>query len=161
MNKSNNPPFNVNLLHEGNYYRLYITHPYLKGRFKKRIGNGKPEDLQKILFHLKYDLENHFETCELSREAVDEFLNNFISLQVKYSASMFMYFEEFIQAKRDSTNNKTKSRLAKSTLTAYYKSKEYFEAYLLKKKISAHPAMISKKVLDDFYYYALATITTK
>jgi len=48
MNKSNIPPFNVNLLHEGNYHRLYITHPFLKGRFKKRIGNGKPETLEKI-----------------------------------------------------------------------------------------------------------------
>ena len=64
-----------------------------------------------------------------------------------------MYFNEFIQRKAETTNNKTQKRLAKSTLTAYYKSKEYFETYLTKKKISAHPAMINKKVLDDFYYY--------
>lgn len=153
MKKFNISPFNVNLLHEGNYYRLYIIHPFLKGRFKKRIGNGKPEDLEKIQFHLKYELENHFETNEITREAVDAFLNNFISLQVKHTASIFMYFEEFIQSKSDTTNKKTKKRLAKSTLTAYYKSKEYFEAYLATKKVSAHPTMINKKVLDDFYYF--------
>ena len=153
MEKSNIPPFNVNLLEEGNYHRLYITHPFLKGRFKKRIGNGKPEDLEKIRFHLKYDLENHFETSEITRETVDSFVDNFISMQVKYTGSIFNYFEEFILEKQESTNKKTKKKLAKSTLTAYYKSKEYFETYLTKKKISEHPAMINKKVLDDFYYY--------
>ena len=91
MKKSNIPPFNVNLLHEGNYYRLYITHLFYKGRVKKRIGNGKPEDLEKIRFHLKYELENHFETSEITREAVDEFLNNSISLQVKYTDSIIYY----------------------------------------------------------------------
>jgi site-specific recombinase XerD len=64
-----------------------------------------------------------------------------------------LYFEEFIQDKQESSNNKTHNKLAKSTLTAYYKSKEYFENYLSRKKISAHPAMITKKVLDNFYYY--------
>jgi hypothetical protein len=150
MKKSSIPPFKVNLLQEGNYHRLYITHPYLKGRFKKRIGNGKPEYLEKIMFHLKYELEKHFETSEITREAVNEFINDFISLQVKCTASIFMYFEEFIQDKQESTNNKTHNKLAKSTLTAYYKSKEYFENYLSRKKMSAHPAMITKKVLENF-----------
>jgi hypothetical protein len=59
MRKSNIHPFNVSLLQEGNYQRLYITHPFLKGRFKKRIGNGRHEDLEKIRFHLKYDHESH------------------------------------------------------------------------------------------------------
>jgi len=153
MEKSNIPPFNVTLLEEGNYHRLYITHPFLKGRFKKRIGSRNPEDLEKIRFHLKYDLENHFETSEITREAVDNFIDNFISMQVKYTGSIFNYFEEFIQEKQGNTNKKTKKKLAKSTITAYHKSKEYFENYLVKKKISAHPAMINKKVLDDFYYY--------
>ena len=153
MKTSNLPPFNVNLLQEGNYHRLYITHPFLKGRFKKRIGNGKPENLEKIQFHLKYELEKHFATSEMTREAVNDFIDSFISLQVKYTASIFMYFEEFIQDKQESTNKKTHNKLAKSTLTAYYKSKDYFENYLSKKKISAHPALITKKVLDNFYHH--------
>ena len=92
MKTSNLPPFNVGLLQEGNYHRLYITHPFLKGRFKKRIGNGKPENLEKIRFHLKYELEKHFETSEITREAVNDFINSFISLQVKYTASIFYVF---------------------------------------------------------------------
>ena len=67
MKESSIPPFSVNLHLEGKYYRLYITHPYLKGRFKKRIGNRKPEDLEKTKFHLKYELEKHFEISEITR----------------------------------------------------------------------------------------------
>jgi integrase len=153
MKKTAIPPFNVTLLLEGKYHRMYITHPYLKGRFKKRIGDGKPEDLEKIIFHLKYELENHFETAAITRIAVDEFINNFISLQVKYTASIFLFFDEFIENKQNSINNKTKNKLSKPTITAYLKAREYFETYLISKKLSSHPAMISKEVLDNFYLF--------
>lgn len=161
MIKANNPPFNVTLLLEGDYYRLSINHQFFKKRIRKRVGNVSPEDLEKIKFHLKYELENHFETNKITREAVEQFTDDFISLKIKCNASILRYFDEFINYKSQTTNRKTRQRLAKATITAYRKSEEYFEKFLVVKKILPHPAMINKMVLDDYYFFIPGAVNYK
>ena len=39
MDKKNNKPFEVNLLKEKEYFRLYVTHNSFKGRIRKRLGD--------------------------------------------------------------------------------------------------------------------------
>jgi integrase len=146
--------FHVNILKEGDYFRLYITCPTsFKGRIKKRVGNDNPDELEQITFHLKYELENYFSTNDISKEKVAAFVDNFVSLKVKFNASIFDYFPEFIESKKKTINRNTKNRLVKPTLTSYESAKKFFEGYLKKKRIAPHPAMINKEILDNFYYY--------
>jgi len=50
-------------------------------------------------------------------------------------------------------NKKTKKQLSKSTLSGYRTSLKYFEEYIIKKRIPAHPSQITESVLNDFYTY--------
>ncbi|MBN1414847.1 MAG: tyrosine-type recombinase/integrase [Bacteroidales bacterium] len=145
--------FQVKILHEGNYYRLYVTHPSFKGRVKKRIGNDSQGNVENIGFHLRHELENHFTENDITFEAITSFVENYISLRVKFNASIFTYFDDFIGHKMKVVNKWTKNRLVKPTLTSYATAKRLFEEYLTKKRINPYPALINREVLDNFYYY--------
>ena len=153
MDKGIIRPFQIKIVHEGDYNRLYITHPNFKGRIKKHIGKNSSEDADKILYHLKYELESHFAKSDLTMDAVTNFIDNYVALRVKFNASIFDYFDDFIESKKKTFNKRTKGKLVKSTVTSYISAKNYFEKFLIKKRIAPHPSSINRQVLDDFYVY--------
>lgn len=146
-------PFSIKVICEGGYNRLYVTHPTCKGRIKKRVGVQDHELLESIVFHLKYDLENHFADCQITLEEVSAFIDNYISLRVKFNANIFKYFDEFVESKKKVVNKRTKNRLVKATITSYESAKKYFIEYLEKSHLAPHPNLINQEVLDNFYYY--------
>ena len=82
MKKFTQKPFQVTLIEEGIYNRLYIKHPTFKGRIRIHLGVRPKDELENIQFHLKYDLENHFTENEISKEGVQEFVNQYVAMQV-------------------------------------------------------------------------------
>jgi len=146
-------PFKVNLVQEGDYNRLYIKHSSFKNRIRKHIGIRSEEEKENILFFLRYDLENHFANNEITREAVEEFIDQYINMQVRKKTSILSYFDEFIAYKKNSSNKKTRNKLVKTTITSYLTAGEYFRRYLEKKKLTGHPSEINKTVLDNFYHF--------
>jgi site-specific recombinase XerD len=153
MEKKNNTPFEVKLLNEKNYHRLYITHASFKGRIRKRLGDRKLEDLQSIAFNLKFELGKHFLQGEITKEEVESYIDSYVSLNVKCTASIFDYQEDFLSFKRDKINKKLRKQLSKSTVSSYITALKYFEKYLVKEKISSHPSQITEAVMDKFYTF--------
>lgn len=151
MEKKNNTPFEVKLLNEKNYHRLYITHANFKGRIRKRLGDRTFEDLQNIAFNLKFELGKHFLNGEISKEEVESFIDSYVSMNVKCTASIFDYKEDFLSFKRDKINKKIKKRISKSTVSSYMTALKYFEKYLVREKLSSHPSQITEAVMDKFY----------
>jgi hypothetical protein len=74
-------------------------------------------------------------------------------MQVKHKASVFTFFDDFIAYKQNSSNNKTRNKLVKNTITSYRTAGDYFKKYLENKKLTGHPSEINKTVLDDFYHF--------
>lgn len=148
-----NKPFDVKLIKENQYYRLYVTHPKFKGRIRKRMGDRDFQDLETIAFTIKYDLGKHFTNADITKSEVESFIDNYIAMNVKCTASIFDYNDEFLEYKKEKVNNKTKTRLTKSTLSGYRTALKYFEEFLMKKRISPHPTLITETVLNNFYTY--------
>src|SRR5664280_1577737 len=145
MDKNNNKPFEVYLLKEKEYFRLYVTHTSFKGRIRKRLGDKSYEELENISFNLKYELNKHFLHKEINRDVVESFIDDFVSMNVKCNASIFDYKADFLSFKRDTTNKKTKKKLSRSTISGYMTALKYFESYMVKEKISSHPSQITEK----------------
>lgn len=82
---------------------------------------------------------------------VEAFIDNFVAMNVKGTASIFDYKEDFLRKLSEKFNKKTKKHLSKSTLSAYRTSLKYFEEFIRKRKIPAHPSQITESVLNDFY----------
>ena len=146
-------PFGIAITLEGGYYRLNITHPGYKGRIRKRIGNGNQEKHETLLSHLKVELEKHFSDTEISKAAVDSFVNYYVDMYYKKNASVFDYFPEFIKSKQETYNEKTKKFLTKASLLTYERTTTYFQKYLATKRINPYPANINKDVLDGYFHY--------
>lgn len=153
MDKKTNKPFEVNLLKEKEYFRLYVTHTRFKGRIRKRLGDKPFEELEAIAFNIKYDLGRHFMNNEITKEEVEAYIDNYVSMNVKLNASIFDYKEDFLEYKKDKTNKKIKKKLCKSTLSGYRTALKYFEEYLSKRKISPHPSQMSETVLNNYYNF--------
>jgi len=153
MTTPQNKPFNVKLQQEGNYFRFYITHPNFKGRIRKRLGDRQFENLEDISFNIRYELGKHFQTQDINKNDVENFIDNYISMNVNCTASIFEYKNDFLNYKKERINKKTKSGITNSTLSGYRTAFKYFEAYLIKNRISSHPSQISSAVLDNFYKY--------
>ena len=151
MDKKNNKPFEVNLLKEKEYFRLYVTHNSFKGRIRKRLGDRPLEELQNTAFNLKFELGKHFLYGEIIKEEVESYIDSYVSMNVKCNASIFDYKDDFLENKSEKFNKKTKSSLSKSTLSGYRTALKYFEEYLTKKKISQHPSQINETVLNNYY----------
>lgn len=153
MGQLTNKPFEVKLIKENQYYRIYVTHPNFKGRIRKRLGDRSYEDLENIKFTIKYELGKHFSNTEINKPDVESFIDNYVGMNVKCTASIFDYKEEFLESKKGKVNNKTKKRLTKSTLSGYRTALKYFEDYLNKKRITPHPSQLTESVLNSFYTY--------
>ena len=153
MDKKNNKPFEVNLLKEKEYFRLYVTHISFKGRIRKRLGDKPFEELESIAFNIKYDLGRHFMNTEITKEEVEAYMDNYISMNIKCNASIFDYKEDFLENKSEWFNKKTKRSLSKSTLSGYRTALKYFEEYLTRKRISPHPSQITEIVMNNYYEY--------
>jgi len=148
-----NKPFQVKLQKENEQFRLHVTHPKFKGRIRKRLGDRDVQDLESIAFNLKYDLGKQFNGSEINKSEVETFIDNFVSMNVRCTASIFDYKEDFLKKLSEKLNKKTKKQLSKSTLSGYRTSLKYFEEYIIKKRIPAHPSQITESVLNDFYTY--------
>ena len=146
-------PFDIALTLEGGYYRLNVTHPEYKGRIRKRIGKGSQEKHQTLLSHLKVELEKYFTGIEISKETVDSFVNYYVDMYYKRTASIFDFFLEFLKSKQDTYNEKTERFLTKASLLTYERTDTYFQKYLASKRIKPYPANISKDVLDGYFHY--------
>jgi len=146
-------PFEIVITLEGGYYRLNITHPGYKGRIRKRIGNGNQDKHETLLSHLKVELEKHFTEVDVSKEAVDSFVNYYVDMYFKKNASVFDYFPEFIKSKQETYNEKTKKFLTKASLLTYERTAIFFQKYLATKRIKPYPANINKDILDGYFHY--------
>ncbi len=152
MEHEKNTPFNVKILKEGEYTRLYVTHKSFKGRIKKRIGNNDSENLNALRYQLMNELNIHFVDRSIQLNEVISYVENFISVKIKGTASIFDYFQEFLEFKQASINSMTERKLTKSTLASYETAKRVFEAYLIKKHISPYMDSINENVLNSFYF---------
>lgn len=157
MGQFTNKPFDVKLIKENQYFRIYITHPNFKGRIRKRLGDRSYDDLENIKFSIRYDLGKHFSNTEITKSDVEAYIDNYVAMNVKCTASFFDYKNEFLESKIGRVNKKTKSRLSKSTVSGYRTALKYFEEFLLKKRIAPHPSQINEAVLNDFYNYVNGT----
>lgn len=153
MEQFNEKPFEIKLIKEKQYYRLYVTHPNFKGRIRKRLGGRSYAVLENIGFTLRYELGKHFTGSNYKKSEVESFIDNFIALNVKCTASIFEYKEGFLKTKREQLNERTQKRTSLSTISSYMTALMYFEEFLKIEKIAPHPSQITKSVLNNFYLY--------
>jgi len=157
MGQIGNKPFDVKLIKDNQYYRLHATHPNFTGRIRKRMGDRAFSDLENIAFSIKYEIGRHFLNVEINKSDVEAFIDNYVAMNVKCTASIFDYNNEFLDSKIGRVNKKTKSRLTKSTVSGYRTALKYFEEFLMKKRIAPHPSQITERVLNDYYSYINGT----
>ena len=121
------------------------------------MGDRTFGDLENIAFTIKYELGRHFLNIEINKSDVEAYIDNFVAMNVKCTASIFDYKNEFLETKIGRTNKKTKSKLTKSTISGYKTALKYFEEFLFKKRVAPHPSQITERVLNDFYSYVNGT----
>lgn len=153
MKTINEKPFEVKLVQEDQYYRIYVTHPNFKGRIRKRLGNKSYDTLENISFTIRYELNKHFDNGNFTKTDVESFIDNHIALNVKRTSSIFDYKDDFLKAKADRFNKKTKKAITNSTLSSHRTTLKYFESFLIRKRITPHPSQITESVLNDYYSY--------
>lgn len=145
--------FTVKVLKDWDYFRLNITHPKFKGRIRKRLGSQDHDECENLAFAVRYELGKHFTTADITKSDVSSFVDNYVAMNVKGTASIFDYKDEFIEYKKDKTNKRTKSKLAKNTISGYITAINYFQEYFTKKRINPHPSSLTEDVLNNFYQY--------
>jgi integrase len=138
---------------EAGYNRLYVSCGEFKGRIRKHVGKTPNSDLNTIKYHLKYELEQHFQANPISKEAVEFFVDQYVTMRIRGDGNIFDYFEQFYEFKRNTTNERTNKKLVKATVTSYRTAKNHFEKFLNKERIQPILSKINKQVLDDFYHY--------
>lgn len=153
MENFTNNRFQVRLHNENDYYRIHVTHPNFKTRIRKRIGDQTYENADNICLNIRFELGKQFQNHEITKQSVEDFINNFISMNVKKDASIFDYKDEFLESKRNSKNNHTDKSLVKSTLSGYRTALKYFEDFFKKYRIPAHPSQINDLTMNGFYNY--------
>ncbi|MFW6046511.1 MAG: tyrosine-type recombinase/integrase [Candidatus Woesearchaeota archaeon] len=146
-------PFKLVITVENGYPRLNVSHPAFKGRIRKRTGNGNQQDHDTLISHLKVELEKYFINEEITKEAVNDFVNYYIDMYYTKKASIFDYFDEFLEVKQATFNKRTDKFLSKSAINTFIRTKDYFEKYLSTKRIKPYPANIDKAILDGYYHY--------
>ncbi len=122
-------PFEIKIYVDGKSHRLSVTHPSFIGRIRPRIGNGSTEEHDTLKLHLKVELEKHFRDEAFTKESVESFIDQYIDMYYKGTASIFDYFYEFYQMKEKTYNKRTKYFLTKSSLQAYTRTKELFHDF--------------------------------
>ena len=151
MGQINTKRFGIKLRFENNYYRIHITHPNFRGRIRKRLGEKNYEDAEDKAANIRYEIIKQFENQDVIKKAVEDFVDNYIALNIKKTASIFDYKEEFIKKKMTTKNKHTKNPLANSTVSGYRTAIQYFEDYFIKKRIPQHPSYITDEVLNGYY----------
>lgn len=149
--------FKIEFTNEAGYKRLSISCKEFKGRIRRHIGKNPDVDVETLKFHLKYELELHFQTTPISKETVEFFIDQYISMRIKGNGNIFDHFDRFIEFKSNTTNERTNKKLVSPTITSYRTAKNHFEKFLTKEKLKPIPSKINKQVLDDFYHYINAT----
>lgn len=145
--------FTVKVLKDWDYFRLNITHPKFKGRIRKRLGCQDHAECENLAFAVRYELGKHFTTADITKSDVSSFIDNYVAMNVKGTASIFDYTDEFIEYKKDKTNKRTKSKLAKNTISGYATALQYFKNFLAKKRINPHPSSLTEDVMNNYYDY--------
>lgn len=153
MESFNNNKFRVKLHKENDYYRIHVAHPNFKSRIRKRIGDRTFDDAENIFLNIRFELSKQFQNQEITKQSVGDFIDNFISMNVKKDASIFDYKDEFLESKRNSKNKHTDKLLVKSTLSGYCTALQYFEDFFKKYRIPEHPSQITDNTLNGFYNY--------
>jgi integrase len=143
--------FKIVVQQENSYFRIHITHPDFTGRVRKRLGVKSQDDADNTALNIRFELGRHFEKHEVTKEAVEDFVENYISLNVKKTASIFDYKEEFIESKKKANNKYTKNSLSPSTISGYRTALQYFEEYFINNRIPQHPSYITDETLNGFY----------
>lgn len=146
-------PFKIEFNNEAGYNRLSISCAEFKGRIRKHVGKKPDAELETIKYHLKYELEQHFQSNPVSKEAVEFYIDQYVSMRIRGDGNIFDYFERFMEFKRNTTNERTNKKLVKSTVTSYRTAKNHFEKFLAQRKTKPILSKINKQVLDDFYHY--------
>ncbi|HDJ33234.1 MAG TPA: hypothetical protein ENF21_03940 [Bacteroidetes bacterium] len=94
------------------------------------IHNCSREEIHKAEVPAGVPVQYRVEKGEITREAVEEFIDQYINMQVRKKTSILSYFDEFIAYKKNSSNKKTRNKLVKTTITSYLSAGEYFKRYL-------------------------------
>jgi hypothetical protein len=152
MEREKSQSFQVTVIREGNYDRLYVNHPSLRQRIRKRIGRDISGNSENIKFRLNHGLDSHFVDNAITPKSVGDFIEDFISFRLKVEGTIFVHFNDFIEWKNTTVNKNTKNRLVKSTITSYGSARRLFEEYLTKKGKPPYPSVINLETLNNFYY---------
>jgi site-specific recombinase XerD len=144
--------FNVKIVKEGDYNRVYVSHPSFKGRIKKHIGYGNKPDFENQVYNLTNELENYFKDEKVTFEATKVFIDQYVGIHIKGNISIFSFADEFSNYKLNKRNSRTHKTLVKATLNSYRLSVEYFYDFFVKKNIKSYPSAVTKDVLDNFFY---------
>jgi len=145
--------FKTKIRLENGYYRLHVTHPKFKGRIRKRLGNLTQDESETVALNIQFELGRQFGSTDITKESVDNFVESYISLNVKRNASIFDYVDEFLESKRNTINRFTKKPLSNSTLSGYKTALDYLEQYYKRRGIPSDPSYITSDSLDGFYMY--------
>ena len=86
-------PFKVEIINEAGYNRLHIKNHAYTGRIRKHLGKMPDEKLESIQFHLKYDLEKHFSQHPITKDSVEYYVEQYISMRIKKSGCIFDFIE--------------------------------------------------------------------
>lgn len=149
-------PFKIEFNNEAGYNRLSISCAEFKGRIRKHVGKKLDAELETIKYHLKYELEQHFQSNRISKETVEFYIDQYVSMRIRGDGNIFDYFDRFIKYKSNTTNDRTNKKLVKQTVTSYRTAKNHFEKFLIHSKTKPILSKINKQVLDDFYHYVNA-----
>ena len=74
--------FKVEFNNEAGYNRLYVSCDLFKGRIGKHVGKKPEAELDTIKYHLKYELEQYFESNPVSEDAAEFFIEQYISMLI-------------------------------------------------------------------------------
>ena len=148
-----NSLFKVEFNKEAGYNRLYVSCGVFKGRIRRHVGKNMDTDLDTIKYHLKYELEQHFQSNPINRKSAEFFIDQYVSMRIRGDGNIFDHFDRFMEFKKNTTNERTNKKLVKSTVTSYRTAKNHFERFLIESNTKPILSKINKQVLDDFYHY--------
>jgi len=151
MTKNGQAKFKVRFNLENGYYRIHITHPAFKGRIRKRLGDKTSEDAEENAMSIRYELNREFKSRDFTKQEIEDYVEKYISLNVKCNGSFFDYVDDYLAYKGKSINKLTERKIQDSTLKSISTALQYYKDYFDDKKISPQPSQITESNLNDFY----------
>jgi hypothetical protein len=153
MRKNGRTNFSVKLNLENGYYRIHITHPSFKGRIRKRLGDKILEDAEESSMSIRYELNRNFEGHDITKQEIEDYVEKYISLNVKRNGSFFDYMDDYLAFKKESTNKRTKRNIQSSTLTSIETAIKYYKDFFEDRGIPPQPSQVTESNLNRFYEY--------